>query len=157
MEFREIRYADVPALFELRPKTRENAMTVEELARLGITVDSVREAMASSLKGWLCADGEKVVGFCIGDRSNGELAVVAILPEYEGQGIGGRLMGLTEAWLWECGWTRAWLTTDVDTSLRAYGFYRKRGWTDWKLERDLRWMELRAPGHRVPFSRESME
>jgi hypothetical protein len=28
---------------------------------------------------------------------------------------------------------------------RAYGFYRKRGWTDWKLEPDLRWMELLRP------------
>jgi hypothetical protein len=38
--------------------------------------------------------------------------------------------------------TRAWLTTDVDTTLRAYGFYRPRGWTDWKIENGLRWMEL---------------
>ena len=142
MEFREIVSADVPALFELRPKTRENVMTVEELARLGITVESLRGFLATTQKGWLCADGEKVVGFCIADRSNGELAVVAILPEYEGRGIGNRLMALTEAWLWECGWKRAWLTTDVDTKLRAYGFYRQRGWTDWKVERGLLWMEL---------------
>lgn len=37
---------------------------------------------------------------------------------------------------------RAWLTTDVDTRLRAYGFYRHRGWTDWKLENGMRWMQL---------------
>jgi hypothetical protein len=40
------------------------------------------------------------------------------------------------------GCERAWLTTDLDTTLRAYGFYRNRGWTDWKIERRMRWMEL---------------
>jgi len=146
MEFREIVAGDVPALFVLRPKTRENAMTVAQLARIGITVETVTASLSISNKGWLCADAGEVVGFAIADRSNGELAVVAVLPEYEGRGIGGKLMALCEAWLWESGCTRAWLTTGVDTQLRAYGFYRHRGWTDWKLEPDLRWMELLAPG-----------
>lgn len=146
MEFREILAADVPALFDLRPRTRENVMTVEQLARLGITVETVIESFSISNKGWLCADAGHVVGFSIADRSTGELAVVAVLPEYEGRGIGGTLMGLAEAWLWESGCKRAWLTTDTDISLRAYGFYRKRCWTDWKVEKNLRWMELFAPG-----------
>lgn len=145
MEYREILAADVPALFELRPRTRENVMTVEQLARLGITVETVIESFSISHKGWLCADAGEVVGFAIADRATGELAVVAVLPEYERRGIGGTLMGLCETWLWKSGCTRAWLTTDVDTALRAYGFYRHRGWTDWKVERDLRWMELLAP------------
>ena len=145
MEFREIFAPDVPALFVLRPKTRENVMTVAQLARLGITVETLTESLSISHKGWLCADAGEVVGFAIGDRSTGEMAVVAVLPEYEGRGIGGGLMDRVEAWLWESGCKRAWLTTDVDTKLRAYGFYRKRGWTDWKLEPDLRWMELLAP------------
>ena len=145
MEFREIVADDVPALFVLRPKTRENIMTVAQLARIGITVETVIESLSISHKGWLCADAGEVVGFAIGDRSNGELAVVAVLPEYEGRGIGGTLMDHVEAWLWRSGCTRAWLTTDVDTNLRAYGFYRKRGWTDWKVEKDLRWMELHVP------------
>jgi GNAT superfamily N-acetyltransferase len=142
MEFREIRAADVPALFVLRPKTRENAMTVAQLAQLGITVESVIASFSTSSKGWLCVDDGMVTGFAIADRATGELEVVAVLPEYEGRGIGGTLMGLAEGWLRESGCTRAWLTTDIDTGLRAYGFYRHRGWTDWKLEPDLRWMEL---------------
>src|SRR6516164_5645284 len=43
---------------------------------------------------------------------------------------------------------RSWLTTEVDTSLRAYGFYRRQGWTDWKIERDLRWMEISLTNRR---------
>jgi GNAT superfamily N-acetyltransferase len=142
MEFREIGADDVPALFEMRPKTRENVMTVAQLARLGITVESVIASFSLSSRGWLCADKGNVVGFAIADRATGELEVVAVLPEYEGRGVGGTLMGLAEGWLRSSGCTRAWLTTDVDTRLRAYGFYRHRGWTDWKLEPDLRWMEL---------------
>jgi GNAT superfamily N-acetyltransferase len=145
MEFREIRAADVPALFVLRPKTRENVMTVEELARLGITVESVTASFSLSSRGWLCSEDGTLAGFAIADRATGELEVVAVLPEYEGQGIGGTLMGLAEGWLRESGCTRAWLTTDGDIRLRAYGFYRHRGWTDWKLERGLRWMELALP------------
>ena len=68
-----------------------------------------------------------------------------MLPEYEGKASGAGFMALAEEWLAASGCKRAWLTTDLDTTLRAYGFYRKRGWTDWKIERGLRWMELSLP------------
>ena len=146
MEFREIATADVPALFHVRTRTRENTYTLEQLERLGITVASVTDRLARSFKGWLCTDRDEVVGFCMADRSTGELWVIAVLPKYEKQGIGNRLMGLAESALWASGCPRAWLTTDIDTTLRAYGFYRRRGWTDWKIEGGLRYMQLLAPG-----------
>jgi len=143
VNIREITLADIPALFLVRPRTRENALTVEELHALGITPESVATELAGATSGWLCeAVTGEVVGFCMADRSTGELLVIALLPEYEGQGIGGRLMQRAERWLTQAGCTRAWLTTDLDPTLRAYGFYRHRGWTDWKLERGLRWMQL---------------
>ena len=148
MEVREITASDVPALFFVRTRTRENAYTLEQLERLGITVASVTAKLNGSFKGWLCADRGQVVGFSMADRETGELWVIAVLPEYEQQGIGNTLMGLAENWLWLSGCARAWLTTDIDTNLRAYGFYRRRGWTDWKLEGGLRWMELPAPSRR---------
>jgi ribosomal protein S18 acetylase RimI-like enzyme len=150
MHFREITATDVPALFDLRPRTRENALTVEELRRLGITPQSVAESLAQSTLGWVCEDAGRVAAFSMADRATGELLVIAVLPEYEGKGVGGRLMALAEDWLAASGCTRAWLTTDVDTTLRAYGFYRKRGWTDWKIERGLRWMELDLRASRRP-------
>jgi ribosomal protein S18 acetylase RimI-like enzyme len=145
MNFREIASDDVPALFAVRTRTRENAYTLDELHRLGITPASVRDRLATTNKGWLCADGDRIVAFSMADRSNSELWVIAVLPEYERRGIGGELMRLAEDWLWSCGCEHAWLTTDVDTELRAYGFYRHRGWIDWKVEAGLRWMELRRP------------
>jgi GNAT superfamily N-acetyltransferase len=146
LEFREITAADVPGLFPMRTRTRENAMTVDELARLGITVETVTESLKATTKGWLCDDDGKIVGFSMGDRATSEFLVIAVLPEYEFRGVGGRLMDCVEEWMWASGCTRAWLTTDLDTSLRAYGFYRHRGWTDWKTSDKLRWMEICAPG-----------
>lgn len=142
---REITQADIPALFDVRTRTRENAYTLEELQGLGITPETVAQKLATSFNGWLCSDDDRVVGFCMADRSTGELWVIAVLPQYEGKGIGNTLMSLAEKWLWSSGCRRAWLTTDLDETLRGYGFYRQRGWTDWKLENGLRWMELVAP------------
>lgn len=145
MRFREITAADVPALFHVRTRTRENALTLEELQRLGIDPQSVAESLGKSVKGWVCDDGGRVVAFSMADRATGEFLVIAVLPEYEGKGIGGRLMALAEEWLAASGCRRAWLTTDLDATLRAYGFYRRLGWTDWKIERGLRWMERSLP------------
>jgi ribosomal protein S18 acetylase RimI-like enzyme len=145
VKFRELTAADVPELFVVRPRTRENAMTLEELRRLGIDPQSVTASLDMSTQGWVCEDNDRIVAFSMADRATAEFLVIAVLPEYECKGVGGRLMALAEEWLAASGCTRAWLTTDIDTTLRAYGFYRKRGWTDWKIERGLRWMELRLP------------
>ena len=145
LRFREMKVADVPGLFYVRPRTRENAMTLEELQRLGINPQSVTESLGMSTKGWVCVDSDRVVAFSIADRATGEFLAIAVLPEYERKGVGGRLMALAGEWLTASGCKRAWLTTDLDTTLRAYGFYRKLGWTDWKIERGLRWMELSLP------------
>ena len=143
MNIRNITSADIPVLFDIRPRTRENALTIKQLHALGITPESVATWLEGSTSGWLCesATGE-VVGFCMADRSTGELLVIALLPAHEGQGIGGRLMQRAENWLAQSGCARAWLTTDLDQTLRAYGFYRRRGWNDWKLERGMCWMQL---------------
>ena len=143
MNIRQITSADIPALFHIRPRTRENALTIEQLRALGITPDSVATWLAGSTGGWLCetATGE-VVGFCMADRSTGELLVIALLPAHEGRGIGGRLIQRAENWLAQSGCSRAWLTTDLDETLRAYEFYRHRGWSNWKVEREMRWMQL---------------
>jgi ribosomal protein S18 acetylase RimI-like enzyme len=92
VKFREITAADVPALFHVRSRTRENAMTLEELQRHGINPQS----LTNSTKGWLSEDAGQVVAFSMADRATGEFLVIAVLPEYEGNGIGGRLMALTK-------------------------------------------------------------
>lgn len=77
--FREIT-ADVPSLFHVRTRTRENAMTLEQLQRLGINPRSVTESLGSSTKGWVCEDSHRVVAFSMADRATGEVLVIAVLP-----------------------------------------------------------------------------
>ena len=57
-----------------------------------------------------------------------------------GQGIGSRLLTKVENWLAGCGCRRLWLSTDVDTGLRAYAFYRSHGWEDDRIESGMRYM-----------------
>ena len=140
MDFREITERDIPALFVVRVATHENALSREELTALGITEESVKAKLASTFKGWLCEVDGRVVGFAIGDRSTGELWVIALLPEYLGQGIGSRLLTAVEKWLRESGCRRLWLTTDLDATLRAYAFYRSHGWEDDRIENGMRYM-----------------
>jgi ribosomal protein S18 acetylase RimI-like enzyme len=128
MTFREIDARDVPELFKVRTSTRENRMTMEALGGMGITPDSTIKALSVSVAGWLCEVSGRIVGFSMGDKSTGEMLVVAVLPEHEGKGIGKRLMGLIQEWLFSNGHTEIWLLENSDPSVRAYGFYRKLGW-----------------------------
>lgn len=137
---REIVESDIPALFVVRPKTRENAMSVEELASIGITPVSMKAAIESSYRGWLFEEDGKVGGFAMGNSENAEFTVMAMLPEHERKGIGGKLLTRVENWLESEGCKKIWLTTDIDPKLRAYGFYLRHGWDDWKIEHGLRYM-----------------
>jgi GNAT superfamily N-acetyltransferase len=138
--FREIEPADIPALFEVRTSTDENGYTLGELQALGITEDSVLDKMQGSYKGWLCELEGRAAGFAMGDRATGELWVIAVRPEHIRRGVGSVLLKLVEEWLFSEGCRRLWLTTDVDTGLRAYSFYRNRGWDDDRIEGGLRYM-----------------
>lgn len=129
LSFRAMTTSDVDAVLEVRLSTIENAVTLDELARdYGVTPASTAAAMAADVAGWLCEDEGVVVGFAMGDRSNGEVLVVAVRPALERRGIGGRLLALVEAWLFASGHDEIWLKANPDPSVRAYGFYRHRGW-----------------------------
>ena len=140
MRYREITPEDMAAIFGVREKTWHNSNGAEEMAQLGITHESVIESMENSHRGWLAEDDGEVVGFAMGDKTSGEVWVIAVLKEYEDRGIGRGLMGLVETWLIEEGCEELWLTTDLDESYRAVGFYRRLGWGDWKMEDGDRFM-----------------
>lgn len=121
--------ADLPELFQLRAQTRENALSPEYLATLGITPETAATGLASGdTRGWLCEIDGRIVGFASGDRTSGEMLVLAILPDFEGRGIGRRLLNEVTGWLQHCGCPRIWLTANPDPDGRAHGFYRRCGW-----------------------------
>jgi GNAT superfamily N-acetyltransferase/2'-5' RNA ligase len=150
MNLREIEPHDIPALFAVRVATRQNALSLDELTSLGITEESVLATLGATHRGWLCEEDGRVVGFAMGNRENGEMWVIALLPEFEGRGIGAALMARVEEWLWSEGWSEIWLTTDTDPALRAYGFYRRLGWADHEIKDGLRYMKKARPSGGVP-------
>ncbi len=143
--FREIALTDMDAIFAIRIATWHNDRGAQELAEWGITPESVRAMLQSSHRGWLCEIDSRPVGFAIGDGATGEMWVIAVLRKHEGQGIGSRLLSLVEEWLFNRGFSEIWLTTDVDESIRAVGFYRLSGWHDWKSDDGDRFMRKRRP------------
>ena len=125
---RETREDDLEACFSVRARTRENPIPRERLARMGITPESsAADLRSGAVKGWVCADGPEVVGFCSAD-AEGEVLVLAVLPEYEGRGVGKRLLSRAVDWLRSRRVRRIWLAADPSPQVRAHGFYRAQGW-----------------------------
>lgn len=127
---REMQVQDIARCIEVRTQTRENRWSVESLRKAGVTEASVAAWLQTSHKGWVCEHEGQIVGFSMGDRSNGEFGVVAVLPEYEGRGIGRLLAESAQNWLYASGWQEIWLWTSPSTATRAYGFYLRLGWHD---------------------------
>lgn len=120
---------DVPACLILRGRTRQNAISVERLASMGITEASWSEDVRSdALAGYVCCDDAAIVGYCFGDKASGEVVVLALLPAYEARGIGRRLLGLVIEHLAEVGHERLFLGCAADPATRSHGFYRHLGW-----------------------------
>jgi len=133
---RAIAPGDIPDLFDIRIRTWENPNGAAELEALGITPETVLKRLQTDHAGWIAFVDKVPVGFVMGNRTTSELWVIAVLPEFEGQGIGGQLMKRAETWLFEQGCDPLWLTTYLEEDARAVGFYRHLGWKDWKIEVD---------------------
>lgn len=120
---------DAAACVRLRGLTRENAVSEERLASLGITGDSwAADIRSGVLPGHVAMQGQQLLGYAFGDRRNGEVVVLALLPQAEGQGLGRELLRLVLADLSAAGFTRVFLGCSTDPQCRSYGFYRHLGW-----------------------------
>ena len=129
VSFRDLRAEDIEEIFDVRGATRENAISRERLAALGITPASVAENLAAgATRGWVCSSESRIVGFCIGESGTGEVLVLAVLPQFEGRGIGKTLLSLAVNWLRSFEPTRIWLGASSDPGTRSHGFYRALGW-----------------------------
>lgn len=120
---------DIDQLFDVRAKTRENPISHEQLATLGITPEAIAEALGTGdIAGWVCVENNRVVGFCSGDVQTGEILVLAVLPEYESRGIGKTLLLKVIQELSHYEHETLWLAADSNSQVRSHGFYRKLGW-----------------------------
>jgi len=120
---------DTAACIELRGRTRENAVSAEELAAVGVTLDSWRAGIDNgSLPGYVGRVDDELVGYCFGNRLSGEIVVLALLPDFEGKGIGRALLAMMGEEFKLRGFKRLFLGCSTDPKTRSYGFYRHLGW-----------------------------
>lgn len=118
--------ADIPATFEIRTSTTENAMTEAELAASGITPERAAELLRKDGRCWVAEANDRIVGFCIANVNSRSIWALFVLPAYEGRGIGRGLLETAVDWLWRSGADELWLETETNT--RAEGFYEHLGW-----------------------------
>ena len=138
---------DIPAIFEVRTSVRENHLSVEQMAELGITHETIREMLHGEPCIWVAVQGGRIVGFSVADAGDACLFAAFVRPEWAGQGVGRRLMEQAEAFLFERH-SSIWLHTDG--SSRAAGFYERLGWERMPdvANRDARFEKHRPPNER---------
>jgi len=120
---------DAQECMRLRAMTRENAVSAERLASLGITPQSwAQDIESGKLPGWVSTKQDQMVGYCFGDSTTGEVVVLALLPAYEGQGLGRKLLALVTQHLNRVGHSVLFLGCAADPKFRSHGFYRHLGW-----------------------------
>jgi GNAT superfamily N-acetyltransferase len=143
MHFRKMNSTDVSTAYEITLSTREQSFTREAMTAVGITEESTVEMMdvTRSHEGWICEVEGKPVGFAMGNKDTGELWIIAVLPEFERQGIGSQLHNLTEDWLRSQGRKEAWLAVLQDVQVDGYRFFKNRNWIDDEMRGPFRVMK----------------
>jgi GNAT superfamily N-acetyltransferase len=129
LSFRSASPDDISTCIDIRGKTRENAVSVARLREFGVTLESWRHDVATGkLLGHVCLDDEAIVGYCFGDSKTGEVVVLALLPPWEGKGLGKQLLNRVVADLAQLGFKRVFLGCSSNPNVRSHGFYRHLGW-----------------------------
>ena len=141
--------ADIDSLFDIRTSVRENHLSREQMAVLGITPAVLAEAIQSAACAWIAEIDGMAVGFAMVDIASGELFALFVRPEYEGHGAGRQLLDMAEYQLFR-EHENIWLVTDGGDGIRANAFYRKHGWQlAARLdERDVRYEKTRSAQRR---------
>jgi len=121
--------ADVDTLFDIRTSVRENYMSRAELAAIGVTPASVSAILQGSGRAWIAWLERQAVAFSMADAARATVFAMFVRPDFEGRGLGRRLLTEAERWLFAQGCREIWLTTGTD-AIRAQGFYRHLGWTE---------------------------
>jgi GNAT superfamily N-acetyltransferase len=128
--------ADVPEIFAIRTSVRENHLSMEQLAELGITLETVPAMLENDGRGWVAEEGGELVAFAMADAAERTVFAMFVRPGYEGRGLGRALMREAEDWLFARECDEIWLLTDAHPAVRANGFYRHLGWHDCGIQED---------------------
>ena len=129
LEYLRATPSDASECVRIRALTRENAISEERLRSIGITAESwANDIRSGELPGFIGKVGFHMAGYCFGASKTGEVIVLALLPAYEGKGMGRELLSLVVTHLRGLGHQRLFLGCSSDPTVRSYGFYRQLGW-----------------------------
>lgn len=136
--------ADIDTLFDIRTSVRQNHLSREQMAELGITPQALKEALEAGPCAWIAEVDGSARGFAMVDMASAEVYALFVRPQWEGQGLGSLLLRAAETELFREHET-IWLLTDGGDEIRANGFYLKRGWERVAPvdERDVRYEKSR--------------
>jgi ribosomal protein S18 acetylase RimI-like enzyme len=129
IEFRDLKSQDFERCIEIRGMTRDNPIPAEILKEFGVTKDAwVPLVRDKRIVGVIAEYNDEVVGFCSGDVNTGEILALALLPEFEGLGLGKNILVLVADKIFSLGMDKLWLAASPNPEIRAHGFYRHLGW-----------------------------
>ncbi|QMV75641.1 GNAT family N-acetyltransferase [Comamonas piscis] len=100
-------------------------MTSAELAAVGVTPESIAEAIRSTPCAWVATVDDEVAGFAMVDLDSACLFALFVRSDHEGRGLGSALCQACEQALF-AQHEAAWLETAK--SSRAARLYRHLGW-----------------------------
>ena len=120
--FREATSDDIPGMSVVRLAVRENRLSNADR----ITPAMYADHLGTLGRSWVCEVEGRIVGFSAAALSDASIWALFVLPEYEGRGIGKRLLALATEWLFAQGKPRIVLSTAAST--RADAFYARLGW-----------------------------
>jgi GNAT superfamily N-acetyltransferase len=124
---REGKPSDLPEIIRIRTSVKENHLSIEQMAAVGITpLSLINDMRAGNIGCWVAESGEALAGFSMADRRDASIFALFIDPRHEGKGYGGALLAACEDWLRSQGHALASLGTGRET--KAFGFYLRRGW-----------------------------
>lgn len=83
-------------------------------------------AIQTTGRGWVVEIAGEVVGFAVGNATDGNIWALFVDPAHERCGYGRMLHETMVSWLWSRGLERVWLTTESGT--RAQRFYEAAGY-----------------------------
>lgn len=107
-------------------------MSVEALARVGITPDSIAALLDGDGRAWVAEEGGRIMAFSMADAQESTVFAMFVRPGHEGKGVGRALMAEAERWLFSKGCDEIWLLT----AGLATGFYQHLGWRSEGIQAD---------------------
>ena len=122
MLFREATIEDIPQIQIVRNSVKENTLSDPSV----VTDTDCELFLTVKGKGWVCLINNEVIGFSIVDLTDQNVWALFLQPEFEGIGIGRKLMDILLEWYFSVTNDTIWLGTAPGT--RAEQFYLKYGW-----------------------------